>query len=56
MPESGPIQHLRDRLSARRAESRDRAHKRKAVAAQREAEKTKRKKHSAPPSIGGGVG
>ena len=55
MPESGPIQHLRDRLSARRAESRDRAHKRKAVAAQREAEKAKRRKQSAPPSIGGGV-
>jgi len=56
MPESSPIQHLRERLNARRAESRDRAHKRKAVAARREAEKAETRKHSAPPSIGGGVG
>ena len=33
MPESGLIQRLRDRLNARRAESKERAHKRKAVAA-----------------------
>ena len=56
MRESGLIQRVRDKLDARRAESAERAHKRKAVAAQREAERAKRKEHSAPPNIGGGVG
>ena len=56
MPEPGLIQRLRDKVSARRAASAERAHRRKAVAARREAERAARKEHSGPPNIGGGVG
>jgi hypothetical protein len=56
MGDSGLIQRLRSKVSARRAESKVRAHKRRDVAAQREAEKARERKHSGPPNIGGGVG
>jgi hypothetical protein len=53
---SGLIERLRSKVSTRRAESKDRAHKRRDVAARREAEKARERKHSGPPNIGGGVG
>jgi len=56
MGDSGLIQRLRSKVSARRAEPRERAQKRREVAAQLEAEKARARKHSAPPNISGGVG
>ncbi len=56
MGDSGLIQRLRSKVSARRAESRARAHKRREVAAQLEAEKARARKHSASPNVGGGFG
>jgi hypothetical protein len=54
MGDSKLIQRLRRKVSARRAESTERARKRREVAAQLEAEKAGARKHSAPPNPGGG--
>jgi hypothetical protein len=54
MRDSGLIKRLRSKVSARRAESIERARKRREVTAQLEAEKAVARKHSAPPNPGGG--
>jgi len=52
----GLLDRLRAKRSARRAKAEERSHERIALKADREARAAKSRKHSSPPSIGGGVG
>ena len=53
---TGVLDRLRGKLSARRAKTSERAHTRGALKAEREAPAASKRKHSSPPTIGGGVG
>ena len=56
MNDVGLIQRLRQKLTARRGKSQERAHKRREVAAERASEDARRRKHIPPPNVGGGFG
>lgn len=53
---TGVLDRLRGKLGARRAKTSERAHTRGALKAEREAAAASKRKHSSPPTIGGGVG